>query len=187
MNLRLHVSGPARDRFGLSLQEMLVVLAVFIVLVVILTISSNTVVVKSRLSRVKQEQQMISGALEAYRVEQQRYPSVLGKLVRPTGYLNEIPVDPFSKDNKTPYAYYCLSAGDPGAKGQAILVSAGPDGDIDFFPPVWAEMFSGPVGGSTEPGATSGLDPVLEAILLNTYDPTNGVASSGDVIKLTLD
>lgn len=173
-----------RRRRGLSLQEMLVVVAVFVGLMLILTFSSNTVILKSRMSRVKQEQQMLSGALEAYRAEFQRYPSLLSRLVDPFEFVEELPVDPFVKTHRQPYTYYCLST-DPAARGQAIIVSAGPDGDIDFFPPEWSEII--PLGTTSgQPGSGGGLSPMMRAIVERTYDPTNGIASDGDVIKLTL-
>lgn len=175
MNRRRHQQLSER---GLSLQEMLVVIVVFIILGGILFVASNQAVTKTRISRVRQEQFTLLSALEAYRLDNFRYPASLTRLAGAGGYMAELPPDPFSRDTPQPYVYYCLPVGD-GLRNQAILVSAGPDGQIDFFPPIWAAAHPG--GPDTENGGE--MDPVLSEIIQRSYDPTNGLVSKGDLIK----
>lgn len=174
----------ARPRRGLSLQEMLIVIVVFIILGGILFLASNQAVTKTRISRVRQEQVTLLSALEAYRLDNVRYPATLNKLTGAGGYMESLPSDPFARDMAQSYVYYCLPLPD-GQRTQAIIVSAGPDGLIDFFPPIWAAANPGdPDPSDPDAGAPVFADPVRDEIIMKSYDPTNGLVSRGDIIKL---
>jgi len=173
---------------GLSFQEMLIVVAVFAILAIVVMFSSSQAMVRTRVSRVRQEQQTLASALAAYRTENSDYPSILSKLTAPVSYVKEIPSDPFLPNRKMPYEYYSYK--DPNSDHvYSIIVSAGPDGNIDFTPIASLGSFenpggAGPGAGSGNPPDTSTRDLLRRQIIERSYDPTNGVTSDGDIIRV---
>lgn len=176
---------------GLSLQEMLIVIAVFIILAVVLVVSSTQVMVDARISRVKQDQKQLANALTRYRIEFSNFPSTLVKLMAPNAYLEKLPKDPFSTDQvNSQYTYYPFSTSANTNRRYALIVSAGPDGDVDFQPISAAAMGAsggpgGPGGDTEQSGESPDLQNWIRAQVDSlAYDPTNGSHSNGDCITL---
>ncbi len=182
--MRSNHDGRVSSR-GLSLQEILIVVAVFSILAAILVFSSDQAMTRARVSRVKGEEKMLAGALHDYRTDNSEFPPVLTGLLGPVRYLEKIPTDPFIKTPNASYTYYLYPGDDPGSH-YFIVVSAGPDGVIDFDP-FQSDDPSGSTDGSAggvPPGIMSNRQYLKEKILRYSYDPTNGVASKGDIIRL---
>lgn len=175
-----------KSKTGLTFGEMLVVLAVFSILTIMFLLSSNHAMVRTRISRVMQEQRMLSGALTNFQTDRMVLPGAdLGMLVltTPISYLSTLPKDPFSlaqgKNEAYSYTPY-LSL-----EHKWVIVSVGPDGDADcelYLAKVQEDL--PPVHGASISGHRI-LMSAREADLFIrqfSYDPTNGVVSDGDVI-----
>lgn len=177
-----------RSRAGLSLQEMLIVLAVFIVLAGLFILSSREVLSKTRVARVRQEQKVLAGALYDYQAEMNDFPTEkqgLADLLVSGRYVSSIPKDPFSKQDKPGYQYYRLPTTGAGRPMVTLLISVGPDGVPDFDP---LRLFLDGSGFSAVNGDSADTNFVYPANLidlgltLSQYDPTNGIHSRGDII-----
>lgn len=156
---------------------------------------------RSAVSRVKSDMRSCATALESFHVDHKRYPphspaiehGALGRvpLLTPESLANSrgVGMPSFSLTElpnlTTPIAYIASHFPDPlnRAKGMTfgywtdgeqgwILISTGPDGDYDLNPP---EKFYDAL--SERPSAR---------LLERTYDPTNGVASDGDIWRAAI-
>lgn len=176
-------------RRGLTLQEMLVVVAVFAILATIFIFSSRQVLIKTRHSKVKQDQRLLAIALDYYKGDRSVLPTDEEGLKRLRGaYISELPQDPFGRRPDTDYRYRAFPEGDAGDSFW-ILLSPGPDGDIDF------ELFfsddddeydttSSDGAVSVRPGEGASRAELIALITARQYDPTNGVDSDGDIIDI---
>lgn len=145
--------------------------------------------------KIIEQQRAVSNALEAYQVDQHAYPgsrplrdfagrhanwlrkaggwdletidpgqlNLQHGLTTPVAYMPALPADLFAKGGALPMAYYCDGEG-------WLLFSAGPDWDYDIQRP--SEVYH---SSKTNPAP---------ALIELTYDPTNGVKSSGDIIRV---
>lgn len=181
---------PALYVVGLTLGEMLVVLAVFVVLAIIFVLSSTQAMVKTKLSRTLQETQLVSRALGNYEADTLSLPPDapgLDVLTGPVKYMLTIPVDPFSDSDNGEQQYYAYVK-NVSSRYRAIIVSVGPDGDSDLIKALEeANADNGP--GLSSKGEDSfqcilSDEDASELILNMTYDPTNGIVSSGDVFAV---
>jgi type II secretory pathway pseudopilin PulG len=172
-------------RRGLSLQELLIVISVFLILAIVLTISTNEVMVKTRVSRVRQEMKNAATALNAYRVDNADFPERLSQLLdRTPSYMGAMPLDPFSKENKSPYQYFRFPVND-GGRHISILVSTGPDGVGDFAPFALSSLGAAATSGGSGGDFFNSWEfqaRLKSEIRLLSYDPTNGINSVGDII-----
>ncbi|MFH1742012.1 MAG: type II secretion system protein GspG [bacterium] len=73
-------------------------------------------------ARSEAEMRSLKMALESYFIDNSRYPETLDQLVEPIAYLSSVPSDPWTGE---PYIYRQR-------ENTYILISAGPDGRIDF-------------------------------------------------------
>ncbi len=168
------------------------------ILAVILVLSTSFLVVRTKISKVKEEQRVLARALQNYQMDYSNMPTEqrgLDALTAPTAYLASIPADPFSRDQVTrTYLYFT-----PDGIGRSYaIVSAGPDGRFDVLPYLnQARIASGRSALSAQSGggsAAAALPPEaapidtsspnwFEDFLVEyTYDPTNGTYSSGDIV-----
>ncbi len=141
---------------------------------------------RSRVSRVKVDQQSLAIALEAYFVTNSTYPSpdqdTQGRyvtphvLTTPVAFITNLPKDPFKDNGKGLYGYAKLVvSGDTGSQEHWIVTSYGPD---------WVDGNSGSSGGSILDISKAVTDASLGFPLATadlTYDPSNGTTSAGDV------
>lgn len=166
--------------------EMLIVLAVFSILTIMFLLSSNHAMVRTRISRVMQEQRMLSGALTNYQTDRMLLPDEqigMAVLTTPISYVSTLPKDPFSLahgENKT-YSYFPYLSLDH----KWIIISVGPDGDSDCDEYLAELEKNQPkVHGASIGGHRILMTPKDAERFIRefSYDPTNGVVSNGDVI-----
>jgi hypothetical protein len=143
--------------------------------------------VRAKASQTQSELRDLAVALEAYHADHHCYPApalssdmgfpILGaQLTTPVAYRTGLPVDPFKKrfDGKMQrpdalvYGYWIAP------QGGWVLVGVGPDKrpsiDLEMLKKIYA---------------AAGDAPMPTALLLTyTYDPTNGLTSSGDIFRV---
>lgn len=167
---------------GFSLFEMLVVTAVIFILVIILMLSFSHFVITTKITRVKEEQNILIRGLTNYHLDYGTYPPTfigLRALSAPTAYLGSIPFDPFSPPEASQKYFYLHS---PNDRIDFIIISVGPDGDNDFLK-LLRTYLEPEIGiSSYEPRE---LSPIIEHYLqVGIYDPTNGIKSNGDIVYI---
>lgn len=171
---------------GLTYGEMLIVLAVFAMLALMFILSSNYALVKTRLSRVMQEQRLIGRALSDYEAQSSGLPTQdegLDVLLHPISYMTTIPIDPFhdQRDGEREYMYYTNVS----ASHRSLVISVGPDGDSDLGRLLDVFSVQRGVGGPQRPTAALMTQREAEALIAQfSYDPTNGTISNGDIIHI---
>ncbi len=77
---------------------------------------------ESKLHIARANLRSISTALEAFYVDNERYPEILEELLSPVAYISEIPPDPFSQTATSPPQYIVNSA-----SNSYVIYSTGPD------------------------------------------------------------
>ncbi len=185
----------ARRNRGISMAELMLVLAIAAILSIFFVYSSRSLVVRTKISRVKEEQRQLARAIQNYQIDYSTLPDVesgLQVLAQSHRYVSELPKDPFQKAQGT-YAYLTGSFTD----GVAVIISPGPDGDVDVPAALRPYVsFKGFDIGMVMPVSTSsmtafGSDPeeatkeYLKFILADyiesqQYDPAKG--GSGDLL-----
>ena len=172
---------------GLTLGEMLIVLAVFSILATMFMMSSQYAIQKSKYSRVLQDQRTVVSAIESHMAEYMAVPSEsqgLGTLLHGRNpYINFLPTDLFrvgvAGQAHPGYAYYT----DIADGYNSVIVSAGPDGDLDIGPAIEkARKDTVGLAGGTRRMLFKTPEEARLFIVRYSYDPTNGVNSDGDVI-----
>lgn len=165
--------------------ELLVVLAVAGILTVFFVYSAQYLMVSTRISRVKEEERVLTRALQNYETDYGVFPSTqsgLHALYAPVAYMVRVPDDPFSPRNDQEYVYIAS----PGGGYRWLLISQGPDRRSDLLRRLgFVTSEAGLMMGRAEdkPGTLSLRAESFEtALTLCTYDPTNGLVSGGDII-----
>jgi type II secretory pathway pseudopilin PulG len=178
-----------RER-GLTLGEMLVVLAVFLIMGTMFILSSQFAIVKSKTARVVHDQQEMVKALYQYTADHQEVPrendglSALLRSPRGNRYLTTLPQDPFAEaveNQPSQFKYYA----DIAPQYESLVVSVGPDGDLDVAT-VIDERRREQVGlaGSRARHLVFKTPEEAQAFIDRySYDPTNGSVSDGDIIQ----
>jgi len=176
---------------GLTFGEMLVVLAVFATLAIMFFLSSNHVMTKTRVARVLHEQKVIRVGLANFQADHLRIPDESSGLVTITGgaypYIPSVPQDPFCHDGSriSPYEYYTGIS----EKHTALIVSVGPDGDSDIGGFLYniklenSNLAGLPLGSGSQVFRLS-KSRANKLILEQSYDPTNGSTSNGDIVTV---
>lgn len=133
--------------------------------------------VRAKVARVQADLRSIATALETYYVDNNEYPAMtkegelsLQTLTSPVAYLSDhsYVTDSFSKDSKQMFGYLYDKK-----QGRYILVSNGPDMDRDI---TWDLIRE-----NVDLEKTEDLKAFLESL---TYDPTNGITSDGDIVRM---
>ncbi|HUT25849.1 MAG TPA: prepilin-type N-terminal cleavage/methylation domain-containing protein [Sumerlaeia bacterium] len=177
---------------GFTLIELLIVVAIIAILAAIAVPNFLEAQTRSKVSKAYNDIRQLKTALEAYRVDNPRYPpDIFGQgmyltwtyLTTPIAYITSMPYSPFEfRDyaaanyndwGRPPYDYakYDEATGTEqqrtlAAGIQYVILCAGPDHDQDLGQLGWDYVYRIDDGTS--------LDVV--------YDPTNGTKSSGDII-----
>lgn len=173
-----------RKERGFTLFELMVVITVTLILTAIFIYSSRHLIITTKLSRVKEEHKVLSRALQNYQMDYNDYPNnVVGlrALNAPTAYLASLPSDPFLSPSNHTYVYYY----EPGYPYNYILISAGPDGDLDFNEYYLSAVSTLASGGSTPQPSQQAENILKEFLQTRVYDPTNGLNSDGDIVTLS--
>ncbi len=183
---RIPVLCSAAGRAGLTFGEMLIVLAVFSILTLLFVVSSQQAMVKTRSARVLNDERVISDQVLYY-------VTITGVPLQDNQGLNkafnpyragekEVPLDPFSSGTPQKYAYYSQIS----PTHRWVIISRGPDGKLDLAPIIdERKKQSGNLSSVSDrqfPPMTS--EEAERFIIENTYDPTNGTISHGDIIRV---
>jgi prepilin-type N-terminal cleavage/methylation domain-containing protein len=184
-----------RDRrAAFTLVELLIVVGIIGVLAAIAAPNFIEAQTRAKVSRTRADLRSLATALEAYRVDNNQYPRAdlgmqlsrrLARLATPIAYISSTPTDPFFVESGAglagfePDYVYCsgnVYFGNSAAYDRPeflgsiySLAGRGPDGDIFY-------------------GGYCMAHPVAQgngAYYRGAYDPTNGVASAGDIIRLS--
>lgn len=134
---------------------------------------------RTMVSRAKGDMRSLSTALDSYFIDNRAYPQPLpgspvrvsaGSITTPIAYVSgsSVCMDPFIlQPPDHPYVYAPVGDG-------YVIVSAGPDRKYQIDP-----------GTDYDPACRGDLSsPACEKLLLKTYDPTNGIASRGDIWRV---
>ncbi len=176
-----------RDRTAFTLVELLIVVAIIAILAGIAVPNFLEAQTRSKVSRAKADMRTIATGLEAYAVDNNRYPpstlvprfARLRKLTTPVSYLTSVPADVFNSADAGAgqfrrsgnFAYGAMPIDE---ESRYALTSDGPDlvpqnEPIEFYPGYPQVAWEEP---------SSGFDYVR-------YDPTNGTVSAGDIWRVS--
>lgn len=186
----------------MTLFELSVVVIIAVVLASLAVLSTQSLLVRTKVSRVQQDQRTIARAIQNYIMDYSALPAPsqgLESLTQPTVYLGSVPRDPFQREGT--YLYL-----NPGSREFAsIIISPGPDGKFDV-PPELLRFASVQSIDSARPGLPSAMKafpggettsdeevppPTMteaESAILSTYmrlgqyDPAKG--TDGDIITI---
>ncbi|MCX7016375.1 MAG: hypothetical protein NTW86_28100 [Candidatus Sumerlaeota bacterium] len=150
---------------------------------------------RSKVSRTKADMRTMAVALESYYVDNNTYPTWttdpkkslmppqpdgkpvpsfamangarLMTLTTPIAYITSYPLDVFAEGRRQPFGYYAVPAKKNGPTGW-LLFSPGPDQKWDLN---WEAY---------DPSVTQPSPEMIK----DTYDPTNGTVSGGDIIRV---
>jgi type II secretory pathway pseudopilin PulG len=135
---------------------------------------------RAKVSRTMSDMRSLATAIEAYAVDNNTYPVRLDQLTTPVSYIASLPHDIFTEagergGEKSWLAYAPLNP--QTNRGQTrysswILSSRGPDGAVTLD--LARDL---PAGKALKPEELQSL------LVPNTYDPTNGTTSAGDIFK----
>lgn len=168
-----------------TLIELLIVVAIIGILAAIAVPNFLNAQVRAKVARVEADQRSISVALESYRLDRNAYPlglsqvdsqTGLGKLTTPTPYLSSLPPDPFAPVNtdgtalRKNYAYLYVKGGNAAISNDYMMYMGKiqASGESNKIVDVWELRSLGP----------NGKDDTAIA-----YNPSNGIASAGDVCR----
>lgn len=192
---------PCRSR-GLTLFELGVVVLIAVILLIVSVYSLRGFVVRTKWSRVKEDQRVLSRALQNYIMDYSSLPALdqgLRPLVQPTAYLGALPRDPFQKGS---YSYIYVTPNS--SQIASVIISPGPDGDLDLPDELWPFVSMVGVSPDLVPPQQASLSAVLgialpprethaamteaQAAILNTYvnlaqySPDKG--NDGDIVTV---
>ena len=171
-----------RSERGFTLIELLIVVAIIAILAAIAVPNFLEAQMRSKVARVKADMRSMVTAIEAYRVDTNKYPphrdvpSDLCVLTTPVAYITSLPIDPFNY-NPGPAAGQC----GPWFIWQDLV-------DIYRIAPGWGgghlpEMLKqGRIYLLDSYGPDQDDDHWLD--LMAIYDSTNGTKSNGDIYRL---
>lgn len=128
MRRRLHAGRGAATRRAMTLFELAVVFSIGAILVTLAVISTQSLVNRTKASRVLEEHRLVAQALQNYATDHQDLPTAEQGLVllEQRGYLSVLPTDPFRKAHT--YVYLNFGSRDY----PPLLVSPGPDGRLNL-------------------------------------------------------
>lgn len=202
-----------KHRSGFTLIELLIVVAIIGVLAAIAVPNFLNAQIRSKIARVEADQQSLGTAIEMYRLDHGMPPpsSYLAgaalydfaakyrPLTTPIAYLSGIPSDPFphrsirdmdqSVDYKNEvagafaYGYFRADLSGPGGQydfgtHKWMVSSSGPDGLLQYFAYFPQDETEG-----EELCAVCNIQTPSVLLVATQYDASNGMRSSGDIIR----
>lgn len=183
-NLKKYMIGSSK---AITLFEMIFVLTVTLILSAIFIYSSKHIVVRTKFERVKEEHRVLTRALQNYCMDYNSFPARLSSLNAPAAYISSIPEDPFTEHSEMRIYNYFYK---PSTQYDFMIISAGPDGDVDINIMAQKYMQLAASSGDDNMQNIPARDEIISAILpaylaKKIYDPTNGTNSDGDIITLS--
>lgn len=196
-----------RNHHGFTLIELLIVVAIIAILAAIAVPNFLEAQTRSKVSRTKADMRSLATALEAYHVDNRRYPPSyempdttieprlrrLAKLTTPIAYMTAIPQDVFSRDqsnlfpenevrifayaDRDTYERYVTDAFGSSDNGQNIYRLLWTQEIPNGY---WILRSRGPAG--LAGGPVGGVGSTVE--LTDAYDPSNGTVSAGNIMLL---
>lgn len=186
---------------GFTLIELLIVVAIIAILAAIALPNFLEAQIRAKVSRAKSDFRTIAVALESYAVDHNTYVPVTAssgtdydggivRLTSPIAYLTSIPSDAFGMSKykgEKRWPLYELGAGD--AAGQPanddfpvrmyLIESNGPDNNDDTSDELGVDLHTGSFPWPSL-ARDSGDWEIATGLI---YDPTNGTASRGDLMR----
>ncbi len=160
------------NRLGMTAWEWVFFLVVITILVALWLSNQLEGSRRHPIGRTKSDMRSIETALEAYSVDEGRFPLSIGNppvfanITTPVAYLTSYPMDPFLQHQRS-FCYYT----DPKGMGCIVWVS-GPDRDLDLTLSLVEKIYK------------PGMDMQAPELINFSFDPTNGTASSGDIFRV---
>jgi type II secretion system protein G len=178
------------QRLGFTLIELLIVVAIIAILAAIAVPNFLEAQTRSKVSRVMADQRSVATAMEAYRVDNNKYPPIDNPdatrivpvvkryvpLSTPISYITGAPTDPFW-NGRTDMATWGAPVFDFWT--YTTPVKYGPRGGAYW----WLSSY-GPAKKKVSGGGFTGPDGVSYPFTI-PYDPTNGTLSLGEIILLS--
>lgn len=180
----MEIPVKARARRGFTLIELLVSLAILMILAGIALPNYMDAQIRSKVARVKSDMRAIAVALEAYKVENGKYPPStlipprrrLIPLTTPMAHLGSIPGDLFELRTRDANrnGSFVYSAAPIDRESRHALISNGPDripynGYLEYYPGYREDIWERPASGYA----------------FVRYDPSNGAVSLGDIWRVS--
>ncbi len=125
-----------RWRKGFTLFELSVVVLIGIIIVTFLILSAQSLLIRTKVSRVKEEHRMLTRALQNYLMDYSALPNStqgLRTLERPTAYMGTLPRDPFQGGRVGTYLYLQPNS----SEIASVIISPGPDGQFHLPAELW--------------------------------------------------
>lgn len=196
-------------KYGFTLIELLIVVAIIAILAAIAIPNFLQAQIRSKVSRVRSDLRTMATGMESYYVDWNHYPLTGGILresgelqypldtpfdgtvhnrfvgfclTTPIAYLSSLPFDPFMNEPIPEVNYFYLN--NYGERVRFVKNEL----EEEVFPPlghryeVFGEWMLYSAGPSGERGATT-YGRVGNELILGIYDPTNGIVSSGNIIR----
>jgi prepilin-type N-terminal cleavage/methylation domain-containing protein len=201
---------PTAVRRAFTLIELLIVVAIIAILAAIAVPNFLQAQVRAKTSRVRSDFRTVATAMEAYFVDFNSYVNDsdntvandgqggLALLTSPIAYITTLASDPFqsqvtNNDAQGASKYYEMGSGsdNQGWRHSRFGTNHGPQGTGAGAPrlhtwllfsagPDFADDISGSGGNDCWPGGPG----FANSVTITTYDPTNGVISGGDLIRV---
>ncbi len=195
-----------------TLIELLIVVAIIAILAAIAVPNFLEAQTRSKVSRSKADMRSLATAIEAYHVDNNRYPDAfraqetanfnnrLMQLTTPVAYITSLPVDPFAS-KRTVFPYTPNSTFQYVARKTAVWFEGGVRSFHNFISlaDYFAYFESQAIAWSMySPGPDYNRDPFggpapygspvsgSRRRVLETYDPTNGTVSAGAIWRTNL-
>lgn len=188
-------------RNAFTLIELLIVVAIIAILAAIAVPNFLEAQTRSKISRAKADMRSVATAIEAYRVDCNKYPPTRWEqegryayITTPVAYISSVPMDVFGTGKPGTFVYL---GGQLAYYTYDFVVSYAPkdlwgwsNGDTYWADMMKGAMVSGPDSkawylASAGPDKRVGLDPQDNPEWMATpYDPTNGSISAGDIHRI---
>lgn len=169
---------------GFTLIELLIVVAIIAILAAIALPNFLEAQTRAKVSRCYAEIRTIATAIEAYRIDHNRYiphrdtPADMVPLTTPISYLTSLPRDPFNSSKN--WAYPLVGPFYTWQDLQDIYYRLMPSwGGGDWLP---RQIAQGRMWSLSSPGPD--LEETMCSDASALYDPSNGTISIGDIYRL---